>query len=81
MFALSKIGLCNRTMLNLTNGHVANRSHDVEWLVDYMQQVDEADDAIWILTSTFTIFTMQSGKFGNAVAGKGYPNKLHVFLQ
>ena len=24
--------------------------------------VDEADDAIWILTSTFIIFTMQSGK-------------------
>ena len=23
---------------------------------------DEADDAIWILTSTFIIFTMQSGK-------------------
>ena len=23
--------------------------------------VDEADDAIWILTSTFIIFTMQSG--------------------
>ena len=26
--------------------------------------VDEADDAIWILTSTFIIFTMQSGKSG-----------------
>lgn len=24
--------------------------------------IDEADDAIWILTSTFIIFTMQSGK-------------------
>ena len=27
------------------------------------QEAGEADDAIWILTSTFIIFTMQSGQY------------------
>ena len=29
---------------------------------ELVQEAEDADDAIWILTSTFIIFTMQSGK-------------------
>ena len=37
-----------------------NDSMTTEVTAEYV--IDEADDAIWILTSTFIIFTMQSGQ-------------------
>ena len=40
--------------------NISLQSGNVTKVSDY---VDEADDAIWILTSTFIIFTMQSGMY------------------
>ena len=39
-----------------------NRSNMTGGITD---GTDPADDAIWILTSTFIIFTMQSGEFSD----------------
>ena len=36
-----------------------------------IQMVGEAEDAVWILTSTFIIFTMQSGNVRRAGITKG----------
>ena len=67
--------------LNLTNENIANLTNLLSYLVKENQKNNEAGDGIWILTSAFIIFTMQSG-FGLLEAGKYIsllPN-LHCFL-
>ena len=54
--------------LNLTNATAENLINLVNFLVEENQQNIEAGDAIWILTTAFIIFTMQSG-FGFLEAG------------
>ena len=51
------------TPLNNTTIQWENTSVESENVTKGAAFVDEADDAIWILTSTFIIFTMQSGKY------------------
>ena len=51
------------TPLNNTTIQWKNTSVESENVTKGAAFVDEADDAIWILTSTFIIFTMQSGKY------------------
>ena len=55
--------------LNLTNENIANLTNLLSHLVKENQKNNEAGDGIWILTSAFIIFTMQSG-FGLLEAGK-----------
>ena len=55
--------------LNLTNENIANLTNLLSYLVKENQKNNEAGDGIWILTSAFIIFTMQSG-FGLLEAGK-----------
>jgi hypothetical protein len=40
-----------------------------------------SDDAIWVLTSTFIIFTMQSGKTCIRYIGKQRPPRPYMYLQ
>lgn len=47
--------------LNLTNATAESLANLVKFLLEENQQNTEAGDAIWILTSAFIIFTMQSG--------------------
>lgn len=54
--------------LNLTNATAESLANLVKFLLEENQQKTEAGDAIWILTSAFIIFTMQSG-FGLLEAG------------
>ena len=54
--------------LNLTNATSESLANLVKFLLEENQQNTEAGDAIWILTSAFIIFTMQSG-FGLLEAG------------
>ena len=54
--------------LNLTNATAESLANLVKFLLEENQQNTEAGDAIWILTSAFIIFTMQSG-FGLLEAG------------
>ena len=54
--------------LNLTNATAESLANLVKFLLEENQQNIEAGDAIWILTSAFIIFTMQSG-FGLLEAG------------
>lgn len=54
--------------LNLTNATAESLANLVKFLLKENQQNTEAGDAIWILTSAFIIFTMQSG-FGLLEAG------------
>ena len=54
--------------LNLTNATAENLINLVNFLLEENQQNIEAGDAIWILTTAFLIFTMQSG-FGFLEAG------------
>ena len=54
--------------LNLTNATAESLANLVKFLLEENQQNTEAGDAIWILTSAFMIFTMQSG-FGLLEAG------------
>ena len=56
-------------VLNLTNENIANLTSLLSYLVKENQKNNEAGDGIWILTSAFIIFTMQSG-FGLLEAGK-----------
>ena len=55
--------------LNLTNATAESLANLVKFLLEENQQNTEAGDAIWILTSAFISFTMQSG-FGLLEAGK-----------
>ena len=48
----------NTSMLNVVNTTTTSSLN----ITKMFALDDEADDAIWILTSTFIIFTMQSGK-------------------
>lgn len=43
-------------------GGVFNSTTNIEVPCDNIHTDNPANDAIWILTSTFIIFTMQSGK-------------------
>ena len=54
--------------LNLTNATAESLANLVKFLLEENQQNTEAGDAIWILTSAFIIFTMQS-VFGLLEAG------------
>ena len=54
--------------LYLTNATAESLANLVKFLLEENQQNTEAGDAIWILTSAFIIFTMQSG-FGLLEAG------------
>lgn len=54
--------------LNLTNATAESLANLVKFLLEENQQNTEAGDAIWILTSAFIIFTIQSG-FGLLEAG------------
>ena len=47
--------------LNLTNATAENLANLVNFLLEENQQNTKAGNAIWILTSAFIIFTMQSG--------------------
>lgn len=55
-------------LTNLTNYTIANLTKILKMLEEENHQNDEAEDGIWILTSAFIIFTMQSG-FGLLEAG------------
>ena len=55
-------------LTNLTNDTIANLTKILKMLEDENNQNNEAGDGIWILTSAFIIFTMQSG-FGLLEAG------------
>ena len=55
-------------LTNLTNDTIANLTKILKILEDENHQNNEAGDGIWILTSAFIIFTMQSG-FGLLEAG------------
>ena len=53
---------------NLANDTIADLTKILRILQDENHQNNEAEDGIWILTSAFIIFTMQSG-FGLLEAG------------
>ena len=55
-------------LTNLANDTVANLTKILRMLQDENHRNNEAGDGIWILTSAFVIFTMQSG-FGLLEAG------------
>ncbi len=64
----------------------ATASSNATSVIDNIHRVlavdDQADDAIWILTSTFIIFTMQSGRFAwqSSEPGQRFPALLSVKL-
>ena len=54
---------------NMTNNFSMNfTTRDIERLLNEYHENNQAGDATWILTSSFIIFTMQSG-FGLLEAG------------
>ena len=55
-------------LTNLANDTIANLTKILRMLQDENHRNNEAGDGIWILTSAFVIFTMQSG-FGLLEAG------------
>ena len=55
-------------LTNLANDTIANLTKILRMLQDENHRNNEAGDGIWILTSAFIIFTMQSG-FGLLEAG------------
>ena len=55
-------------LTNLANDTIANLTKILRILQDENHRNNEAGDGIWILTSAFIIFTMQSG-FGLLEAG------------
>ena len=55
-------------LTNLANDTIANLTKILRMLKDENHRNNEAGDGIWILTSAFIIFTMQSG-FGLLEAG------------